>query len=64
LNFSQKYENDKLTIKVDGLIDSAYMMLRLNGKKPTQMEGGSYTKLNDNVYILKIDKENVSLKLV
>ena len=53
-----------MNIEVDGLIDTAYMMLRLNGKKPISMSGGSYTKLSENVYVLKIDKKSVNIKLV
>lgn len=64
LNYSQKLEGDTLNIEVDGLIDTAYMMLRVNGKEPASVSGGTYTKLSDNVYVLKIDSKNVSIKLV
>jgi hypothetical protein len=40
------------------------MMLRLNGKEPIQMEGGTYTKLSENVYILEISDKNITIKLV
>ena len=64
LNYTQTYEEDTLHIEVDGLIDTAYMMLRLNGKEPIQMEGGTYTKLSENVYILEISDKNITIKLV
>ena len=64
LNYIQTLEGNNMNIEVDGLIDTAYMMLRLNGKKPISMSGGSYTKLSENVYVLKIDKKSVNIKLV
>ena len=63
LNYIQTLEGNNMNIEVDGLIDTAYMMLRLNGKKPISMSGGSYTKLSENVYVLKIDKKSVNIKL-
>ena len=64
LNYVQKLEGNHLSIEVEGLIDTAYMMLRLNGKKPVSMTGGSYTKLSENVYVLKIEDKNINIELV
>lgn len=63
INYKQAIHDNIMSIEVDGLIDTAYMMLRLNGKRPVSMEGGNYWKLSENIYILEIDRENVSIKL-
>lgn len=64
LSYSQTISGNNMSIQLDGLIDTAYMMLRLNGKRPVSIEGGTYSKIGDNIYILEIDSENVSIKLV
>ena len=64
LNYTQSFSNDTLKINVNGLIDRAYMMLRLNDKKLISMSGGTYKKLNDNVYVLEIENDNIEIKLV
>lgn len=64
LSYSQTISGNNMSIKLDGLIDTAYMMLRLNGKRPVSIEGGTYSKIGDNIYILEINSENVSIKLV
>lgn len=64
INYTQELKGNILSIDVDGLIDTAYMMLRLDGKRPVSMEGGNYKKLSDNVYILEINSETVTVKLV
>ena len=64
LNYSQTLDGNDLNIKVDGLIDNAYMMLRLNGKRIVSMKGGTYQKISDDVYVLEINDKDVSVKLV
>lgn len=64
LNYRQEVTGDQLKISVNGLIDTAYMMLRTNGKRPVDVNGGKITMLSDDVYILEIENETVTVKLV
>ena len=60
MNYSQTLDGNDLNIKVDGLIDNAYMMLRLNGKRIVSMKGGTYQKISDDVYVLEINDKVIN----
>lgn len=64
LSISQKMEGNILTVNATGLIDEAYMMLRTNGKRPTSISSGTITALSDDIYIVKICEETVTITLV
>ena len=65
LNYTQNMNDEgTLNIQINGLIDTSYMMLRTDGKRPVDISGGKFTKLNENIYILEINNPQVTVKLV
>lgn len=64
LNYSQTYQDHVMTIKTDGLIDSAFMMIRTNGEKIVSVDGGEINELGEGVYILEVTKPEVTIKTV
>lgn len=64
LSYIQQCTNNELKLHVDGLIDTAYLMLRTNGKRPISVEGGKITELNSDIYVLEISKPDVTVKMV
>ena len=63
LSVNQKFKDNKLSIRVRGLIDEAALMVRTNGKVPYKVTGGSLEKLTDSIYILTINSEKITIKL-
>ena len=53
-----------MTMKLDGLIDTAYMMVRTNGKKIVSVDGGEVSECSDNVYILEAKSPEITIKTV
>lgn len=64
LSYRQTAEENSLVIEADGLVDSAYMMVRTNGKRVTEAEGGEIKQLGEDAVILRMDKPRVVLKTV
>ena len=64
LNYTQDIEANKMNITVNGLVDTAYMMIRTNGKRIVSVTGGTIQSLNDDIYILTIESKNVTLQTV
>ena len=64
LNYTQNIDGDTMTLKLDGLIDTAYMMVRTNGKKIVSVDGGEVSECSDNVYILEAKSPEITIKTV
>jgi hypothetical protein len=64
LTYEQTLTDDELMISVDGLIDTAYMMLRTNDKRPVSVTGATLQEISADVYILEITDSNIVVKLV
>lgn len=62
-SFDKKYSNNKLTLNVSGLYDTAYYFLKTNGKAIKKVSGCKYEKISDNYYLLIIDNEKVEIEL-
>ena len=59
----KNYNNNKLTLNISGLYDTAYYFLKTNGKTIKNVNGCKYEKISDNYYLLTIDKEKVEIEL-
>lgn len=53
--------DDGITIEVDGLIDSAYCIVRVNTGTVGDVKGGSLTPLKGDLYLLEITKPHVEI---
>ena len=56
-------EGDTLELRVDGLIDSAFLMLRLSGRRAVSAEGADLTALTDSLYLLEVKEPVVKVHL-
>lgn len=54
---------DRLTIRLHGFVDEAWLFVRLNGKAPKETAGGSLTELADGLYLLKAESSRVEIGL-
>ena len=63
VNVSHSYSvyDNSVALNCDGLIDSAYYMIRCNEGEITAAYGGDLTKLNDTLYLLQVKSEKVTL---
>ncbi len=64
LNYTQTFDGSELKLNIEGLIDTAYMMIRTNGKNISSVEGGSVKECGGDVYILKAESPAVTIKTV
>ena len=64
LSYTQTYENDLMTLRIEGLIDEAFMMVRTSGKEIVSVEGGSVSEISEGVYILTVQAPTVTMKTV
>ena len=58
-----KIVNGCVEIDIAGLLDKANFFVRINEGEVGKVSGGNLTKLNDTLYLLKADKEKVSIEL-
>ena len=64
INYSQIIDENSITLNIDGLIDTAYMMIRTNGKRIVSIDGGTINPLNDDIGILTVESPTVIIKTV
>ncbi len=56
------FDDDELIIGTEGLIDSVYYMVRVNEGELLDATGGEFVKLNETLYLLRVDSETASIK--
>lgn len=61
LSVSQYLEPDGLQLHIDGLIDSAWLMLRTD-RIPAEATGCTVTRIDDDVYILEVMQDDVHIQ--
>ena len=54
-------DDQKLTIKTEGLIDDAFYLIRVSEGELVSAEGGSLKKLNGTLYLLDANQETVTV---
>ena len=68
----QRYDNvqvdrdlteDAMTLTLDGFVDEAWLLVRLNGRQPGQVQGGQLEELQDGLYLLKAEESRVVIGL-
>lgn len=68
----QRYDNiqvdrslteDAMTLTLDGFVDEAWLLVRLNGRQPGQVQGGELTELLEGLYLLRADENSVVIGL-
>ena len=52
-----------MTLTLDGFVDEVWLMVRLNGRQPGQVQGGELTELLDGLYLLRADESRVVIGL-
>lgn len=60
LDIEQK--DDSITIKTQGLIDTAYCIVRVNRGELGDVTGGTLTHLKGDLYLLEIENETVKIR--
>jgi hypothetical protein len=61
LNYEESKNDNEITLKIDSLEEEAYFILRLHGQKIESIEGGTYTAIEDNAYLISTQQENVKI---
>ena len=63
LDYREERENNVIRLEVSGLRGPAWFILRTKGEAIENMEGGTWQKLEENVYLLEVESERVSLEM-
>lgn len=63
LNYSQKKENDTITLDIDNAGDTSWIILRTHDRGIEKVTGGSYKKIEDDAWLIQAEKSHVTIKL-
>jgi len=63
LNVKKEKTKDKLTLKIGNFTDEGYFFVRFNEGKFKSVDGGELTHLTGDLYLLKAEKDTVTIKL-
>lgn len=63
LSYTEERKNDIITLKKEGTDEPVWFILRTHNEDIGQMGGGSFKKLEDGVWLIEADSNNVILKL-
>lgn len=56
LDYSQQREGKDIRLQVTGIQEPVWFILRTHNEEIDRMEGGSYTKLEDDVFLLELEE--------
>ena len=63
LNVKKQQSGNKLKLKIENFYDEGYFFIRFNSKKYKSIDGGKLTHLTGDLYLLKANKDTVTIKL-
>ena len=63
LNVESECKNDKITLKIGNFYDEGYFLVRFNNKDFKSVDDGELTHITGNLYLLKAEKETVTINL-
>ena len=62
IQVKREVSEEELRLTLDGFRGEAWLMVRFNKGTPGEVTGGSLEKIQDGLYLLKAESENVSIK--
>ena len=63
LNVEKEYTNNKLVLKIGNFYDEGYFFIRFNNQQYESIDGGNLSHLTGDLYLLKADKNVVTINL-
>lgn len=63
VDYEARKETKELEIRVSGLADEAWLMVRINDGKPGQVLGGELREAGDNLYLLEVQADEVIISI-
>ncbi len=63
LKYTENRSGERIDLKVSDLRGPAWFILRTKDEEIVSMEGGSWQRLEDNIYLLTVENEMVSLNM-
>ena len=62
MTLERKDTDQEIVLNADGLVDHAYCLMRVNDGKIGKITGGRVTELNENLYLLELDQQQVTIE--
>ncbi len=63
LDYEEKREGNTILLDFTGMGDSAWFVLRTDGERISHIEGGDFTMLEENAYLIEADQAHVAIEL-
>lgn len=63
LDYKQQREGNVITLSLEHREDAAWFLLRLHGEKVTEVAGGSFEEIEDGVYLILAEEDEVSVEV-
>ncbi len=64
LNYKDEREKDTIRVKLDNFDETAYFILRTHGEQIESMEGGVFTELEDEAYLIEAREPEFSIEMI
>ena len=63
LDYKQQRAGNVITLSLEHREDAAWFLLRLHGEKVTEVAGGSFEEIEDGVYLILAEEDDVSVEV-
>lgn len=63
LDYKQQRTDNVITLSIEHREDAAWFLLRLHGEKVTEVAGGSFEEIEDGVYLILAEEDEISVKV-
>ncbi len=63
LDYKQQRTDNVITLSIEHREDAAWFLLRLHGEEVTEVAGGSFEEIEDGVYLILAEEDEISVKV-
>lgn len=63
LDYKQQRTDNVITLSIEHREDAAWFLLRLHGEEVTEAAGGSFEEIEDGVYLILAEEDEISVKV-
>ncbi|MEE0954919.1 MAG: hypothetical protein U0L49_03775 [Eubacterium sp.] len=63
LNYSDQRKDNTISVSIEGQKGGAYFLLRTEGEHITDMSGGTWKKIEDGAYLIKVSGDELEISL-
>ena len=63
LDYKESRSNNRISLEIENVEGPVWFLLRTNNETIEHMEGGSWKRMEGNIYLIEAESKNVTIEL-